>query len=563
MGAGGTAPVTPADTAGTQGPEQTATLTPTAQPVAAGTTAENSGNTVFSGLTPPPGTMNSNAPTGWDAKKISTQYTSADIGRLGDLVKLVSAISTGHPLDGFDAEVIQDVAKNAGLSSQAAAALRSGNASGANKQAAVKAAWTGITTQLKSLGVPPSALTQRGINTPPNAANAINKLKDVVSIPLESTTLNQLTDQGVDVGGLKNVDALITGHDKGVVQLPGDTEPTTLEAQYDQFVTNWNNNDNGFRQTTLQDLVGVGALDTTGGQPTLSQVQQAYQNVMLWASDNNMTIPAAFGDLEKEEPQGNVPGENINKEDINQAYVMHLADQILGPNVITSYQAQTLANLAAKAGTGSSAGADLILAGITSLYNTQDPPTEGGSYAGEALASVNDALSQWGIPSTPGLAAGLVQKVLTAGVDTPYEISSLAQSAAEEYAKANVQSLYGEGVAAAALAGTSVQQQAQPYLSTASAILGTPTTEMNVNDPTGIWMKWATGGTGPGGTQTQQEWAKTLQTAPEFQNAYQHSQTGEAQEQGAATGLLQLFGKLPSTSPNLPGPVVSAGTPST
>ena len=85
------------------------------------------------------------------------------------------------------------------------------------------------------------------------------------------------------------------------------------------------------------------------------------------------------------------------------------------------------------------------------------------------------------------------------------------------YAKQQVGSLYGEGVQQAAAAGTSVAQQAQPYLSTASALLGTPTSEMEVNDPSGIWMAWSHGGTGPGGVQTQQEWSKTLQTRSRLQ----------------------------------------------
>jgi hypothetical protein len=558
-----TMPTTPADTTGAQGPEAAAAAAAAsspANPVAAGSASATTGTSVFSGLQIPGGTLSANAPSGWADKTISTTYTSADIGRLSDLVKLVSAVSTGHPLDGFNAEVIQNVAKNAGLSPQATAALRSGAASKENTQAAVKAAWSGITDQLLALGIAPSALKQKGINTPPNSANAINKLKEVVSLPLESTTLNQLADQGVDAGKIKNVDSLITGHDQGTVQLPGQKAPTTLEAQYDQFVSNWNNNDNNFRQTTVQDLVGMGALDITGGQPTLDQVTQAYQNVMLYASDNNMTVPQAFGDLEGTEPKGNVPGENINAENIDQAYVMHLADEWLGPNQITPYQAQTLANLANKAGTDSDAAEDLLEAGITSLYNPQNPSIDGGSLAGEALAAVNDSLAQWGIPSTPELSGKLVAQVLQGGaVTSPYTVSTLAQTAAENYAKANVQSLYGEGVAQAAIAGTPVAQQAQPYLSTASSILGTPTTEMQVNDPSGIWMKWATGGTGPGGTQTAQEWQNTLMTDPVYK--YQNTQEAGALEGGAADSILQLVGKLPSQAAPIPTAPVQAGSP--
>jgi hypothetical protein len=171
-------------------------------------------------------------------------------------------------------------------------------------------------------------------------------------------------------------------------------------------------------------------------------------------------------------------------------------------------------------------------------------------------------LAQWGIPATPELTGKLVAQVLQGGaVTSPYTISTIAQTAAENYAKTQVGSLYGDGVQQAAVAGTSVAQQAQPYLSTASALLVTPTSEMETNDPSGIWMKWATGGTGPGGTQTQAEWSHTLQTDPAYK--YQQSQTAATQEGGAATGLLQLFGKLPNTAPNLPSPTVTPGSTST
>ena len=269
--------------------------------------------------------------------------------------------------------------------------------------------------------------------------------------------------------------------------------------------------------------------------------------------------------LESHEPQGQVtlPGggtENINKESINQAEVFHLADQILGPGVITSYQATTLANLASKAGTGSGAAQELLLSGVTSLFDPNNPKQVGeGSYAGEAIADVNTALAEWGIPSTPGLAGKLVQQVLQTGVDTPYQISSLAASAAQNYAKENVGSLYGEGVAAAAANGVSVAQQAAPYLAMYSSLLGTNVADMNVNDPSGLWMKWATGGTGPGGTKTIQEAQTQAMTDP----AFKFNQSAEAGklDQSAASNVLQLLGKQPTNLPTLATAPAAAGTP--
>ncbi len=556
-----TMPATPADTAGSAGPEGAAAaataagISPT--PVTAGTTT---GSTVFSGLTAPSGSMSPNTPKGFDTKTVSTQYTSADIGRLSDLIKLVSGIATSHPLDGFNAEVITDVGKNAGLSPQQIAALKSGNADAATKQKASDAAWKGALAQLANLGVSSNYLESQGITTPPSASNGVSKAAELVKVPLESTTLQQLQNQGVDVTGLKDVNALVHGHDQGRVTLPGTAAPTTLGAEYDQFVNDWNNGTAASRTSTVQNLTAVGALDTTAGAPTLQQVAQAQQNIMLYASDNNLTVPAAYAELEKTTPKGNVPGQTINTENIDQSMVMHLASQ--WGITISPYQATTLANVAAKAGTGTDPIQDIILPGLVSLYDPANPSTDGGNLSGMVYQAVNDNLAQWGVPSTPELAGKLTQQVLQGGaVTSPYTATTLAATDAETYAKQQVGSLYGEGVQQAAAAGTSVAQQAQPYLSTASALLGTPTSEMEVNDPSGIWMAWSHGGTGPGGVQTQQEWSKTLQTDPQYK--YQEGQTAATQEGGAATGLLQLFGKLPSTAPNLPGPTVSPGSTQT
>ena len=536
-------------------------------PVTAGSATATAGATVFSGLTAPSGNMPANAPAGFNDTRVSVSPgNTPDPGRLGDLMKLIHAVAIDHPLDGFDAAVVGDVGKNAGLSPQALAALRGGTANDANREAAIKAAWKGVQTQLTNLGVPGSAIQKYGISQAPTVANAVNKLKEVTSIPLENTTLQYFQSQGVDVTGVNNIDKLVQLHDGGV-KLTGEVtqQGATLASQYDQFVSDWNANDNNFRINQMQDLVGMGALDISNGTPTAAQVAAAWQNVATYAAQNKTTIPAAMAQLESHEPQGQVtlPGggtENINKESINQAEVFHLADQILGPGVMTSYQATTLANLASKAGTGTGAAQELLLSGVTSLFDPNNPHQVGeGSYAGEAVADVNTALAEWGIPSTPGLAGKLVQQVLQTGVDTPYQISSLAASAAQNYAKENVGSLYGEGVAASAANGVSVAQQAAPYLAMYSALLGTNVADMNVNDPSGLWMKWATGGTGPGGTKTIQEAQTQAMTDP----AFKFNQSAEAGklDQSAASNVLQLLGKQPTNLPTLATAPAAAGTP--
>ena len=302
-------PSTPADAAGSAGPAGAAAAAATSPtPVAAGSASGLAGSTVFSGLSAPSGSMSPNTPSGFDTKTVSTQYTSADIGRLSDLIKLVSGIATSHPLDGFNAEVIADVGKNARLSPQQIAALKSGNADAATKQKASDAAWKGALAQLANLGVSSNYLESQGITTPPSASNGVSKAAELVKVPLESTTLQQLQNQGVDVTGLKDVDALVHGHDQGSVTLPGAAPPTTLGAEYDQFVNDCNNGTAASRLSTVQNLSGRGCAGHHGRPSNTSQVAQAQQNIMLYASDNDLTVPAAYAALEKGDAEGQRTG---------------------------------------------------------------------------------------------------------------------------------------------------------------------------------------------------------------------------------------------------------------
>jgi len=197
--------------------------------------------------------------------------------------------------------------------------------------------------------------------------------------------------------------------------------------------------------------------------------------------------------------------------------------------------------------------ADAINEGIVTDYlheltNGTAPITTGSSYAALAYQTVNDTLTQWGVPSTPQTVAKLAGTVLQSGINTPYQVKDLATSATEGYAKQQVAQLYGPQVGAQANAGVDVATQASPYLQTATQLLGTPQSAMALTDPTGKWMKWAQGGTGPGGAMTQSEWAQYLMRDPTYN--FDQSQTQKNQMASGANGLLTLFGKLPSSAPN-------------
>ena len=114
-------------------------------------------------------------------------------------------------------------------------------------------------------------------------------------------------------------------------------------------------------------------------------------------------------------------------------------------------------------------------------------------------------------------------------------------------------------MAASAANGVSVAQQAQPYLSSASALLGVSPAEMKINDPSGLWMKWSTGGTGPGGTQTAQEWQKTVMTDPAFK--FQGTQEAANLDNSAASSLMQMLGRRPTNLPTVATAPVQGGQP--
>ena len=579
----------------------------TSTPASAGFTAA-SGVNVFQGLVTPTGNM----PTSIPSKLETTNFTDVipgspahtqgfgkgskrpDITRLSDLVKLVSAVSQGQPLGGFDVDVLANVQKQAKLTPSEMQMVVNGQANARigtsdlfaatpqETQAVTKAAWKDILTHVQSLGI----AVPEDLQTPPNSANVTNKLKALGNVRVEHYTLDALGRNGYDTTGMKDVQSLISGHDahQFATGAPGTTVTFPGSPQHngqlsgaklwDDFVTKWNTNPKSatdpvtgkalpnatdYRTAMLTDLVAVGAIDLTAGNPTDAQVATAYQGVMQQAAAAGQTVPETFNQLAGALPTG--PGPNgapvpITSENLDQAYVMHIADQILGPNSITPFQAQTLANLASKEGTSSSGAADLINEGIVSLADTNNPSsfTNGSSFANVAYQTVEDTLKQWGITLTPQQIAQQAKQVLTAGISTPYQVTTLAQTVAEDYAKKNIGNLYGPAVSALAQSGVNVATQAAPYLSTAATLLGTPASELDVTDPTGKWMKWSQGGTGPQGQMTQAEWAQYVMHDPSYN--YDTSQTAKNESAAGAQGLLTLFGKLPSSAPN---PFGSAG----
>ncbi len=494
-----------------------------------------------------------------------------DITRVSDLVKLVAAISQGQPLYGFDPQVLADTFKAAKFTPKQVAQVTAGydpnpGASGLSPQeqkTATGAAWKAITQHLSALGVAIPADDM----VAPNAANAMNKLKSLGSLPLDHVpTLDAFHRQGYDISGMHNVESLISGHDssqfaKGApgttastAAVPGHPGTTTGAGLWDDFQTKWNANatTNGqtYHASMVQTLSAIGALDVSG-TPTPAQVGQAYQKVMTSAATDGLSIPAEITKIAGAGPKG-PEGQPLTSENVDQATVMHYANEFLGPNALTPYQAQTLANVANKNGTASTSAVDIITQGVASmapalLAKTPGQAPAGASFLGAAYQTVQDTFAAWGLHPDPATTGKFASEAVAAGPQTPYQITALAAAQAENYAKTQAGVLYGAGVGAQANAGVTVKDQASPYLSTAAALLGSSATEMQVSDPTGKWMKWSTGGSGPGGSMTQAEWSHYLMTDPSY--GFEHSQTAKDTSASAAQGLLQMMGKLPN-SPN-------------
>lgn len=584
-----TPPTTPADTAppGAIAASSASTTPPT--PPGGGLTYNPaiSSSNPLSNLSTPGGTMPTTMPS--DLEQANFQDVVAgtpavppgygkgrkapDLTRLSDLVKLVAAIGQGTSLDNVGPNfvtVIQDLAKQAkvGQGKNDIVFLNDPKV----RQQISTTAWKDIVTHLDRLGVAVPA----DLRTPPNSVNAVNKLKALGNVRLEHPTVDALQRNGFDVSGLRDVESLVSGHDStqfgsgapgtqtGSPATPSRPAQVTGAHLWDDFSTKWNENPkvNGtsFQDSVVQSLVGIGALDLTNGNPTTQDVATAYQNVMRQASKDGVSVAQEFQKLSGAMPTGPL-GQPITSENVNQAYVLHVADQILGPGGITPYQATTLANLANKVG-DTTAATDLIQQGVVSLLPqaidkvSQNPTSP--SFAAVAYQNANDTLAQWGIQATPGVLQQIVGGVLQTGVNTPYQLNTLASQAAEAYAKQNVGSLYGQGVASLANTGQNVATTASPYLQTASSLLGTPVTDMQITDPTGKWMKWSEGGSGPGGMMTQSEWSKYLMTDPSYN--FDTSQTAKNTSAEGASGLLTLLGKLPDQTNPFQGASLATST---
>ena len=99
---------------------------------------------------------------------------------------------------------------------------------------------------------------------------------------------------------------------------------------------------------------------------------------------------------------------NLDTENLNQADVTHYADQLIGDNILTPYQATALANLVKQSGASNTAATDLLNQAILSDYTQYlndggAPSTSGSSYAAATYDDIQNNLAQQGISGSPAL----------------------------------------------------------------------------------------------------------------------------------------------------------------
>ena len=190
-------------------------------------------------------------------------------------------------------------------------------------------------------------------------------------------------------------------------------------------------------------------------------------------------------------------------------------------------------------GKAAAAGADVTpaqeLATLTAAPANQSNVQASG-LAVDAQQAAQSAFYENGINPSTFTIQNIVQQATAAGLGSPYEIENQARSLATQQALQWAKTIF-PGVADQLTADNTVQNLIQPYLSTAGNMLGISPSTIDLTDPK--WQKALTGGAN-GGQMTQDEWAKTLASDPQY--GYQNSQAGINAAASVAMSMRNLFG---------------------
>ena len=487
--------------------------------------------------------------------------TRPDLSRISDLFKTAAAAAQGADNGGvgLNPDVLNDIATQIGGKMGAAIKQQTPGTWVWNtgmQRAVLQQAYKDILDHVHKMGTGPSNPELENV---PNIHNGLTQLRMLGQTVLPAHTIDRLDRQGFDTKGVTHLAQLVRGSDQlagqlvtgspGTAKKPG-TPATSAEIPatqvYQDFYNKWQANQNGYQQSIMSSLSAAGLLDISPGTPVTGQ-----------------EVGAAYQQLLADTPAGTSPdtylGQRVSATVGSHSQYYDFVNQLVtqaGATNISQAQIQALANMYQTdiANGTPSTDADVQYQ-ISQLYDHNaagsiNAQTHGGNdaqegYAAAAENSITQLAGQYGVAlSAPQLAA-MVKQVLANGQSSIYQVQDQAADTATAYMKNAIATAH-PGIAPLINSGVVTQDIANPYLALASSTLGIPESDMALNDPSGKWMAWTSGGSGPNGTKTLAEARQQYMTDPTY--GYATSAPARATYAEGANAILGLFGKLPQSA---------------
>lgn len=451
-----------------------------------------------------------------------------------------SQLATGY--DTVDMKVLQDLAKTANMDPQGLAQQwMSGQLSSVTLTNLRNATNVQLTAALKSFGVKlPASAT--GLNR--------NSVFAALNTAMPATERQQLQEEGYSVTGSTLGDFIASVGQRGqatnvLAAASGATSGAITAAEaYQQFVKNYETDSNGFDNKIKSRLGLAGTINSDAASNT--QVYQAYQSVLQYAVEHNVTVNDAFDKLAQ---QNSPPGEQTTTQEgeigayIRQQATLYGVD--LSPNQLNNLIYQAQAN-----GWTEDDNEEEIQRLVASNYtfNPQQLQAGGGGYAQVVYNTIKGIAAQYGIPFTNALAGNYITNLIKGTgqqggqpFSTSYEAGNLATAGFTEIAKNQAMSLYPT-LTPGIQAGNTVQQMFQPYADLAQDLLGVDASNINlVNNPLYNQIIDQTDDKGNRSMMTLDQAKKYMMQNPAF--GFQHTQGAMDMASSLANAIGETFGK--------------------
>jgi hypothetical protein len=518
-----------------------------------------------------------NDPAAKGKKGTDKDVRDPNLGRAADLLQIAGVFAHGaQTIDAkyktLNPQALADLVKDLGnhpeasnflndLSGDTNATTAAGLASGKAQELSLLVAQAAYKAMVKSFNKAHIGLTPEQGQVPNTAKGVVDRIESVGSNATDVGLQAKLSLQGYAPGQIETLGDLVKIHsslgtgapglgDKGAPGAPT-YKPVTGQEWYDEMKSSYNAG--GQKAAELAyNLNAIGRLDVTGGQPTDKDVADALQGVMKQAHADGVTPESWMGDRVANPAKYGLAPSSGSGTTIGDYYVEKIAQNI---GVKLSAPAiQSIANRAAQSAQGTDVEAFVQLAVTQAAQQAVQNQGTGatiinGSMAQTIQENIRTAYAQMGVPLTPEQLASMTAATLQGGqTSSNYVAGEAATTTATAAARTHAGAMY-PNLIPLLNEGQTVSGAAQPYLQTASNILGIPTAEMSPDDPQ--WMKWADG---KNGLMSQSEWASYLQTLPQAQNAQPKVVGG----QSAAQGILSALNMLPSNQ-TIPQAASSSG----